>query len=100
MRLAGENAFQGGPEFLGYIVNRGDDHGHVVRGERRFGGNRCRLVPPVAHAMNEKSQVAMDPEDDEEDEPAERRPQGGDVVEEAEHDDNASSACARAGPRK
>lgn len=100
MRFAGQNAFQGRPEFLRYIVNRGDDHGHVVRSERRFGGNRCRLVPPVANAMNEESQVTMDPEDDEEDEPAERRPQSGDIVEEAEHDGDVSSACARAGPRK
>jgi hypothetical protein len=65
MRFAGENAFQGGPEFLGYIVDRGDDNGHVVRSEGRFGGNRRRLVPPMANAMNKESQIAMDPEDDE-----------------------------------
>lgn len=61
--LARENTLQRGPEFFESVVNRGDHYCHIVVREARFRRNRLRLVRPVAHTVNEKSDISMNPID-------------------------------------
>lgn len=59
--LAGQDAHQRWSEFLNSIVNGRDDDCNVLVGESWLGWDGFRLVSPVADAVDQQSEVAMNP---------------------------------------
>lgn len=61
-RSSGQNAEERRTELINGIVDGGQDHGHIFRVERRVCWNRDRFVTPVADAMDDQTNIAMEPE--------------------------------------
>jgi hypothetical protein len=60
-RLASQDALERRAKFLKGVVDGGNNHGDILVGEGRLVWNGLGLVAPMADAMNQKPEIAMNP---------------------------------------